>query len=65
MNKERDCKGCRLNESACTYVVYKITDKCPCMNCLVKIMCNNEFCVIRFKILKENLEQYNDRGTRY
>ena len=36
-----NCKGCRLigKEENCLIVQFDRIDECPCINCLVKVMC--------------------------
>lgn len=33
------CKGCLVINSACIFVKTRDQDKCPCIQCLVKMMC--------------------------
>ena len=46
--RESRCRGCpayvaaratREEYLACIYMTYGISDKCPCIECLVKVMC--------------------------
>jgi hypothetical protein len=37
-----ECKGCKFNQGfqqLCFFRSYGVIDKCPCIECLVKIMC--------------------------
>lgn len=36
-----ECKGCPV-EGACSYTNY--SESCPCIMCIVKMMCVNELC---------------------
>ena len=38
------CKGCimtRVGGSYCAYVDHNREEECPCIDCLVKVMCND------------------------
>jgi len=37
----KNCKGCAV-EGACSHV--KHSNKCPCILCIVKVICVNELC---------------------
>ena len=39
--KEHNCKGCAV-EGACSHSDY--SESCPCIMCLVKVICVNELC---------------------
>ncbi len=49
--KKEICKGClsARNFGTCFFIEYDIEDKCPCTECLIKVMCR-ESCAKRFKI---------------
>jgi len=60
MNQNKDylCKGCSMNIEIDGYICY-FTDKnkqelCPCINCLVKIMCVNVTCKQRIDSINQN-----------
>ncbi len=49
-----ECKGCFLKNNSgppyrsyCVFVVGKIQKHCPCLNCLVKVVCNKAACDVR------------------
>ena len=33
------CKGCKVKENICSFILMNRIDKCPCIECLVKPMC--------------------------
>ena len=37
-NKESDCRGCTAYDINCMLSITKI-NKCPCIECLVKVIC--------------------------
>jgi hypothetical protein len=53
------CRGCRYSKlgdvrakSICIIAKLQIEGKCPCINCLVKVMCNKQ-CDIRISRRRE------------
>ncbi len=34
------CKGCPQKGPYCAFIEANIEDKCPCIECLIKVMCN-------------------------
>ena len=48
VNKE--CRGCtiKVTRSFCLFIAQEIADKCPCIECLVKVTCNKK-CGVRNK----------------
>lgn len=50
------CKGCDSYISLCYFFKYKIIDKCPCLECLVKVMCSIS-CPERKKRLRVELSK--------
>lgn len=57
MNNE-DCEGCTMHSPklVCPIVDY---DYCPCVNCLVKVMCNN-MCFTFSHLIEIHKEANND-----
>lgn len=58
INKE--CKGCGFVYRYCSFANANITEECPCINCLVKIICR-EFCNERVQAREELREDPNNR----
>lgn len=50
-----DCEGCLLPSSCGIKDLYDNYDDCPCMNCLVKVMCSI--------VCKERMDYYKTRGV--
>lgn len=47
MIKSKDlCKGCRFDRTFCYFLNTNKKSLCPCINCLVKVMCK-EVCCLR------------------
>jgi hypothetical protein len=40
--KDKECKGCIFSEIVCSFETYNAEYKCPCKQCLVKVMCKSE-----------------------
>lgn len=58
--KNKDCKGCIMsrynNETYCTYYLLRKTTECPCITCLVKVMCDR-LCIPRRYIGEERVAE--------
>lgn len=39
-DKLKECKGCTLNIERCMILRYGNVKECPCLSCLVKVVCN-------------------------
>jgi len=51
----KQCEGCNLKYSCYLKVILNIpTDICPCMNCLVKVMCS--------KRCRERRDKFNEHN---
>jgi hypothetical protein len=59
--KDDICKGCGISKSITTHCYFGIVDereKCPCVNCLVKVICSTQpACTLRGKLLKKFIDE--------
>lgn len=56
MNPEENCRGCAVTHD-CAFYKSKLSQYCPCINCLVKSMCLTQPCMERRTWGKEELER--------
>ena len=56
MEHHEDCKACKLRYNTCAYSVEGIADKCPCLQCLTKVVCDKEKCELRSVTYYEAVE---------
>ena len=51
--KELYCKGCPLINSYCVFKMSKYMKVCPCIDCLIKVLCNKVGCLKRNEVYEE------------
>jgi hypothetical protein len=40
--RDERCIGCQVHHDNCQFIAAMRIDKCPCIECLVKVVCNEE-----------------------
>jgi len=62
---ENSCLGCNLKKEYCSITKYNtINNKCPCVDCLVKTMCNF-VCKEREAFLDRSLKRRKPLASEY